>query len=67
VIVAADNLTSSNPVVAEALTKLDPRPLQELARRCEQAGGELSCVLANVLQSGLIDTARWIKKLGSQS
>jgi len=38
VIVAADNLTSSNPVVAEALTKLDPRPLQELARRCEQAG-----------------------------
>jgi 5-methyltetrahydrofolate corrinoid/iron sulfur protein methyltransferase len=39
--VAADNLTSSNPVVALALKKLDPEPVQELARRCEQAGAQL--------------------------
>jgi len=39
--VAADNLTASNPAVALALHKLDPQPLQELARRCEQAGAQL--------------------------
>ena len=37
-ILAADNLQIFNPVVAEALEKQDPRPLQELARRCQQAG-----------------------------
>ncbi len=37
-IIAADNLNILNPVVAQALEALDPRPLQELARRCEQAG-----------------------------
>jgi 5-methyltetrahydrofolate corrinoid/iron sulfur protein methyltransferase len=39
--VVADNLTASNPAVALALKKLDPKPLQELARRCEQAGAHL--------------------------
>ncbi len=37
-IIAADNLNILNPVVARALDGLDPRPLQELARRVEQAG-----------------------------
>ena len=37
-IVAADNLHALNPAVAQALHDLNPRPLQELARRCEQAG-----------------------------
>jgi len=40
-IVAADNLTSSNPAVAEALKSLQPQPLQDLARRCEDAGAAL--------------------------
>jgi len=40
-IIAADNLNIINPVVARALDTLDPRPLQELARRCEQAGADL--------------------------
>jgi cobalamin-dependent methionine synthase I len=40
-IIAADNLNILNPAVARALNALDPRPLQELARRCEQAGANL--------------------------
>jgi 5-methyltetrahydrofolate corrinoid/iron sulfur protein methyltransferase len=40
-IVAADNLNILNPVVAQALDVLDPLPLQELARRLEQAGANL--------------------------
>jgi 5-methyltetrahydrofolate corrinoid/iron sulfur protein methyltransferase len=40
-IVAADNLHALNPVVAKALLSLDPHPLQELARRVEQAGVNL--------------------------
>jgi cobalamin-dependent methionine synthase I len=40
-IIAADNLHVLNPVVAQALDTLDPQPLQELARRLEQAGANL--------------------------
>ena len=40
-IIAADNLHVLNPVVAQALNGLDPQPLQELARRLEQAGADL--------------------------
>jgi 5-methyltetrahydrofolate corrinoid/iron sulfur protein methyltransferase len=40
-IIAADNLNILNPVVAQALSALDPQPLQELARRLEQAGAGL--------------------------
>ena len=40
-IIAADNLNILNPGVAQALKALDPRPLQELARRLEQAGANL--------------------------
>jgi len=39
--IAADNLEPLKPVVAQALEALDPRPLQDLARRCEQAGARL--------------------------
>jgi 5-methyltetrahydrofolate corrinoid/iron sulfur protein methyltransferase len=35
---AADNLHALNPVVAESLRKLDPKPLRELAKRCELSG-----------------------------
>ncbi|MBM4285055.1 MAG: dihydropteroate synthase [Deltaproteobacteria bacterium] len=37
-ILAADNLTATHPPVAQALDRLDAAPIQELARRCEQAG-----------------------------
>ena len=39
--IAADNLEPLKPVVAQALDALDPQPLQELARRLEQAGADL--------------------------
>ena len=39
--IAADNLNAVNPIVAQALLSLDPYPLQELARRLEQAGAQL--------------------------
>jgi cobalamin-dependent methionine synthase I len=40
-IIAADNLHVLNPAVAQALETLNPRPVQEMARRCEQAGANL--------------------------
>ncbi len=40
-IIAADNLTSANQVVAKALKDLDPVPLQDLARRCAAAGAQI--------------------------
>jgi 5-methyltetrahydrofolate corrinoid/iron sulfur protein methyltransferase len=40
-IIAADNLNILNPMVGQALSALDPQPLQELARRLEQAGADL--------------------------
>ena len=40
-IIAADNLHVLNPAVAQALDTLNPLPLQDLARRCEQAGANL--------------------------
>jgi 5-methyltetrahydrofolate corrinoid/iron sulfur protein methyltransferase len=39
--IAADNLEPLKPAVAQALDALDPQPLQELARRLEQAGANL--------------------------
>mgnify|MGYP000845338011 FL=1 len=35
---AADNLHALNPIVSEALRKLDPKPLQDLVKRCEVPG-----------------------------
>lgn len=40
-IVVADNLNVVNPLVAAALKNLDAGPLQELARRGEQAGAKI--------------------------
>jgi 5-methyltetrahydrofolate corrinoid/iron sulfur protein methyltransferase len=39
-IIAADNLTGASPVVAQALRDLNPQPLQDLARRCAEAGAQ---------------------------
>lgn len=38
---AADCLTSTTPAVAGALEALDPRPIKDLARRCQEAGAQL--------------------------
>jgi 5-methyltetrahydrofolate corrinoid/iron sulfur protein methyltransferase len=40
-IIAADNLTGANPVVAQALKDLAAAPLQDLARRCVEAGAHI--------------------------
>jgi 5-methyltetrahydrofolate corrinoid/iron sulfur protein methyltransferase len=40
-IIAADNLTGANPVVAQALRDLAAAPLQDLARRCAQNGAQI--------------------------
>jgi cobalamin-dependent methionine synthase I len=40
-IIAADNLTGANPVVAQALRDLAAAPLQDLARRCVKAGAQI--------------------------
>ena len=40
-IIAADNLTGADPLVAKALRDLDPAPLKDLARRCQEAGAQL--------------------------
>ena len=39
-IFAADNLNTMNPVIARALEKLDPKPLQAMAKACEKAGAQ---------------------------
>jgi 5-methyltetrahydrofolate corrinoid/iron sulfur protein methyltransferase len=39
-LIVADNLNVVNPRVAEALQAFDPEPLQELARRCREAGAD---------------------------
>lgn len=40
-IIAADNINAMNPAVADAMRGLDPEPVKDLARRCEQAGAVL--------------------------
>lgn len=40
-ILAADNIHGLNPVVADAMRRLDPRPIQALARQCVDAGARL--------------------------
>jgi 5-methyltetrahydrofolate corrinoid/iron sulfur protein methyltransferase len=40
-ILAADNLTGANPLVAQALRDLAAAPLQDLARRCAEAGAQV--------------------------
>lgn len=37
-ILAADNMHGLNPVVADAMKRLDPAPIRDLATRCQEAG-----------------------------
>jgi 5-methyltetrahydrofolate corrinoid/iron sulfur protein methyltransferase len=39
-ILIADNLQITNPVIQEAVEQLDPEPIQFLAKQCEKAGAE---------------------------
>jgi cobalamin-dependent methionine synthase I len=41
VLLVADNIHGLNPVVADAMERLDPEPIRELAKRCEAAGADL--------------------------
>jgi 5-methyltetrahydrofolate corrinoid/iron sulfur protein methyltransferase len=54
-IIAADNLHALNPVVSQALNTLNPQPLQDLARRCEQAGAGLMDINPGFLPPRLHD------------
>jgi len=36
--IVADNLTITNPAVADAIDRSDPEPIRDLVRRCERAG-----------------------------
>ena len=38
--IVADNLQIVNPVVAEAVSRLDPEPIRHLVMRCQQAGAQ---------------------------
>ena len=40
-LLAADNLTGAQPLVAQALRDLNPQPIQDLARRCGAAGARM--------------------------
>jgi len=40
-ILVADNLNPLNPVVAQALERLEPEPVRQIVRRCEAAGARL--------------------------
>jgi hypothetical protein len=40
VLLVADNLQITNPVIAAALAAGDPQPVRELAERCAAAGAE---------------------------
>lgn len=39
-IIIADNIRITNPVVEKAVTQMDPKPIQEMAKKCEAAGAE---------------------------
>lgn len=39
-LLVADNITVTNPVIEKALEKPDPEPVRELVRRCEAAGAD---------------------------
>jgi 5-methyltetrahydrofolate corrinoid/iron sulfur protein methyltransferase len=39
-ILIADNIRITNPVVEKALDAMDPRPIEEMAKRCEAAGAQ---------------------------
>jgi hypothetical protein len=62
--IAADNLNVLHPRISEALRMLDPEPLQEMARLCEQAGAGLDLGLINVLYPEVQPLARTIHSTG---
>jgi 5-methyltetrahydrofolate corrinoid/iron sulfur protein methyltransferase len=39
--IITDNLTITNPIVAEAINRMDPEPIKKLVRQCEAAGAEM--------------------------
>ncbi|MBW1766324.1 MAG: dihydropteroate synthase [Deltaproteobacteria bacterium] len=39
--IIADNIQITNPVIARALSEMDPLPIQDLAKKCEAAGADI--------------------------
>lgn len=69
--VIADNLNAMNPLVAEALKTLDPRPIQELALRCSQAKADFIDINPGYLSKNqedriifLVEAVRAVSPLG---
>ncbi|MBA4394513.1 MAG: dihydropteroate synthase [Desulfobacca sp.] len=70
-IVIADNLNALNPRVSEALKKLDPKPIQELALQCTKAKADLIDINPGYLSKGqedridfLIEAVQEVSSLG---
>jgi len=40
-VIVADNIHIMNPMVAKAIRDLDPEPIKDIARRCEDAGAKI--------------------------
>lgn len=69
--VIADNLNAMNPLVAEALKTMDPRPIQELALRCTQAKADFIDINPGYLSKNqedrivfLVEAVRAVSPLG---
>ncbi len=39
-ILVADNLQVTNPIIATAIDQLNPEPIQDLVKKCESAGAQ---------------------------
>jgi 5-methyltetrahydrofolate corrinoid/iron sulfur protein methyltransferase len=70
-LLAADNLHALNPVFADALERLDPKPIQSLAARCQAAGAALLDLNPGYLSkrkedrmSFLVDTVQEVSSVG---
>ncbi len=63
--IAADNMQITNKVIERAIKELDPAPVQDLVRRCEDAGADIIDINPGPLSRGgeekmpfLVETVR---------
>lgn len=66
----ADNVNGLNPVVAAAMEKLDPKPIETLVKRCEKSGSHLVDINPGYLPRRNEDRMRFlvetVQQAGSQ-
>jgi 5-methyltetrahydrofolate corrinoid/iron sulfur protein methyltransferase len=60
VIIAADNINGLNPIIARALDELNPKPIEELVKQCEQAGAQIMDVNPGHLSRRKEDRMRFL-------